>query len=70
MRNVVARRLIQFGLLMLAEGLFFSLVPMNAFAQFLISAGCALPLVLHWRRVANPKPQRRKRVGPPLEWID
>lgn len=69
MRDTVARRLIQFGLLMVAEGLFFSNVLMPWYFQLVVSAALAVLLVRHWRR-AEYRPRRRKRVGPPMEWID
>ena len=71
MSATTARRLIQLGCVMLLETLFFLAVPSPLLVRLAVGAACAVLLTRHWRRTENPKPRRsRKRVGPPMEWID
>jgi hypothetical protein len=71
MSDQTARRLLQLGCLMIAESVFYAFVPVPAWGRVLIGIALGLALIRHWSRVANPKPKHsRKRLGPPLEWID
>jgi hypothetical protein len=71
MTSQTARRLLQLAAVIFAESLFFAVVPVPLLLRLLIGLACGLALTRHWRRVANPKPKHsRKRLGPPMEWID
>jgi hypothetical protein len=69
MRNT--RRLLQLIGCMAVEIAFFAYVPVPWPFQMLAGAVVGSVLVLCWRRADNPKPRHaRRRLGPPIEWID
>lgn len=71
MSTRTARWLIQLGLLMIAESVFYAVVPVPPWGRVLIGIALGLALIRHWSRQADPKPKHsRKRLGPPMEWID
>ena len=71
MRPWTTRRLLQLIGCSFAELVFFAYVPVPWPVRLVTSAAIAAVLVLCWRRADNPKPRHaRRRLGPPIEWID
>lgn len=71
----IARRLLAFGVLIVAESIVFDWLGIPAILQFFLSmvGGGLLALSWHWREIRVARQhlrERRLRVGPPQEWID